>query len=106
VVVYQPGPLAGRQPTREGGAVPRGRAWEATHLAGSDRADPAKFRQAIEAAGLSYRQLAEQLKVPRSTLYNIGQGKAVVSQRFARDVEEALKVEAGSIFTGGNQAAS
>jgi transcriptional regulator with XRE-family HTH domain len=78
--------------------VPRGPAWDATHLAESDRADPAAFEQAKQASGRSYQALADQLEMPRSTLYTIGQGKTIVSTEFARRLEEALGVSPGTVF--------
>jgi hypothetical protein len=84
--------------------MPRGRAWEAAHLAESDRADPGKFTAAIQGRGYTYQDLADVLSaagypVPKSTLNNIGLGRSVVSRPFARRIEQLLGVEPGAVFT-------
>lgn len=79
--------------------MPRGPVYKAAHLAESDRVtDPAKFDQVRQRAEYTYRELAEELGLPKSTLHNIAKGHTMVAPAFARRVENLLKVPAGTLF--------
>ena len=60
--------------------------------------EPDKFAEALHAAGHTYRSLAEQLDIPKSTLHGIAKGQLGVAPAFAARVEEALSVPTGSLF--------
>lgn len=61
--------------------------------------DPDKFAKALHAAGYTYRSLADHFHMARTTLNDYGLGKLRVLPAFAADIEEALSVETGSLFT-------
>lgn len=60
--------------------------------------EPDKFATALHSAGYSYRSLATELDIPKSTLHRIAMGQLAVAPAFAAQVEEALSVAAGSLF--------
>jgi transcriptional regulator with XRE-family HTH domain len=79
--------------------MPRRSVWEAAHLAEAFRVtDPDRFTQALQSGHYTYRSLAEAVGCPRSTLYDVGQGRSPVSPAFARRVEEVLQVDPGHLF--------
>jgi transcriptional regulator with XRE-family HTH domain len=79
--------------------MPRGPVYGKPHIAPRPRVtDPSRFAQALQDAHYTYRSLAEVLGCPRSTLYDVGQGRSPVSPAFARRVEEVLQVDPGFLF--------